>query len=394
MLLTVKDMTGERGFYDDYAFYIAGPIAKNWSEVIEHARDALINPEKFEGLRSEKNKIFNKSCDGMSSMKICEYLKTQINFPTHEKGTLTGLTKMIISQKLSKNNICAIVVTHNPEGDFVGRVARIVEQVSCVVIVDNNSNSHIVSMLKGMSSQQNIYLILNDENLGVATALNKGVQWAKGHEYQWVVTFDQDTIVMDYMIEELLKAYYDCRQKDKIAAVGSIYCSPNVGKINLAFDLRVKQLYVEVKTIITSGSLMPLAAFDVVGLFRDEFFIDFVDIEFCLRARAKGLKIILACKPVMWHDIGLTAMHRLPWKITGTSNHIPIRRYYMMRNNIITAKEYFLIDPTLIIALIYSRLKSTILMCLFEKNRLLKLKYSVWGLLDGLLGKFNRIIIK
>ena len=65
----------QRGLYDDYAFYIAGPIAKNWSEVIEHARDALINPEKFEGLRSEKNKIFNKHCDGNSSMRVCGYLK-------------------------------------------------------------------------------------------------------------------------------------------------------------------------------------------------------------------------------------------------------------------------------------------------------------------------------
>lgn len=68
----------ERGLYDDYAFYIAGPIAKNWSEVIEHARDALINPEKFEDLRIEKNEIFNKYCDGMSSMRVCEYLKSQV----------------------------------------------------------------------------------------------------------------------------------------------------------------------------------------------------------------------------------------------------------------------------------------------------------------------------
>jgi rhamnosyltransferase len=305
-----------------------------------------------------------------------------------------GLTKMIIVQKPSRNNICGIVVTYNPEGDFLGRVARIVEQVSCVVIVDNNSNSQTVSMMKGMSSRQNIYLILNDENLGVATALNEGVQWAKGHEYQWVATFDQDTIVMDYMIEELLKAYHDFKQKDKVAVIGSTYCNPNVDRINFDPDMKVMQLCVEAKTVITSGSLMPLAVFDVVGFFRDEFFIDFVDIEFCLRARAKGLKIILARKPVMWHDIGSTAMHRLPWKRTGTSNHIPIRRYYMMRNNIIVAKEYFLIDPASVITLIYSRVKSTILMCLFEKNRLLKVKYSALGFIDGLSGKFNRIIIK
>jgi len=71
----LEEYVEQRGLYDDYGFYIAGPIAKNWSEVIEQARDALINPEKFEGLRSEKNKIFNKYCDGKSSMRVCGYLK-------------------------------------------------------------------------------------------------------------------------------------------------------------------------------------------------------------------------------------------------------------------------------------------------------------------------------
>ena len=47
-------------------------------EVLEHARDALINPEKFEEVRIEKNEIFNKYCDGMSSMRVCEYLKSQV----------------------------------------------------------------------------------------------------------------------------------------------------------------------------------------------------------------------------------------------------------------------------------------------------------------------------
>lgn len=68
--------TDQRGLYDDYGFYIAGPIAKNWTEVIEHAGDALVHPEKFEDLRIEKNKIFNKHCDWNSSMRVCGYLNS------------------------------------------------------------------------------------------------------------------------------------------------------------------------------------------------------------------------------------------------------------------------------------------------------------------------------
>jgi len=73
-----------RGLYDDYGFYIAGPITKNWPEVIEHVRDALSNPRKFDDIRIEKNEIFNKHCDGKSSKRICEYLKAQVNISTYE----------------------------------------------------------------------------------------------------------------------------------------------------------------------------------------------------------------------------------------------------------------------------------------------------------------------
>lgn len=74
----LEEYAKQPGFYDDYRFYVAGPIAKNWSEVIKQAQDALWNPRKYEDIRMEKNKIFNKFCDGKSSKRVCEYLKIQV----------------------------------------------------------------------------------------------------------------------------------------------------------------------------------------------------------------------------------------------------------------------------------------------------------------------------
>lgn len=62
----------QRGFYDDYRFYVSGPIAKDWSEVIRYAKDALADSEKFEQLRIKKNKQFNKYRDGESSRRVFE----------------------------------------------------------------------------------------------------------------------------------------------------------------------------------------------------------------------------------------------------------------------------------------------------------------------------------
>ena len=44
--------------------------------------------------------------------------------------------------------------------------------------------------------------------------------------------------------------------------------------------------------VITSGSFIPISIFNDVGFMREELFIDFVDIDWCLRARAKGYEIV------------------------------------------------------------------------------------------------------
>jgi rhamnosyltransferase len=292
--------------------------------------------------------------------------------------------------KLLKENICAIIVTFNPQGDLESRVLSIFHQVGCVLIVDNLSNSNTVLLIKDICSRYNINFIINDKNYGIATALNKGVQWATNNNFKWIMTFDQDTVVKDDIVNQLINSYYDCSFKEKIAIIGSHYENPNNISPNMHSQSSYDKLYVEAKFVITSGSLMPIKIFNDIGYFRDDFFIDFVDIEFCLRARSKGFKVIKTKKASMIHDIGTTSMHRMLWKKTGTSNHSPIRRYFIMRNHILVLKEYFLFDPKFLICSIIDRIQSLILIYFFEKDRSLKIKYSMLGLFDGILGRMNR----
>lgn len=289
-----------------------------------------------------------------------------------------------------RENICAIIVTYNPNGHFHSRVENIRKQVGNVLIVDNHSNEETTWMLRGMTSNC-CSLILNIENLGVATALNQGISWAKKNGFSWVVTLDQDTIVFDCMIEELLKTYNGYAHKNIVAVIGSTYADPIIKKCNSDSYLKSKELCLDVKTTITSGSLIPLRIIDLIGSFQDDLFIDLVDIEFCLRARSKGFKIIQCCKPVMLHFIGNGSAHKLFLRKTVTSNHTPTRRYFMMRNRIIVAKKYFFFDPAFVIKLLISGFKSIILFCLFERNKVINMRYSALGVLDGLLGKYDRL---
>jgi len=290
-------------------------------------------------------------------------------------------------------NICAVVVTYFPDSNLPERISRIAKQVGKVIIVDNGSGIETIEALNKLSLQSKEQSILNSENLGVATALNQGVRWAQENGFRWALLFDQDTVPEKTMTEELLAVYTDFPNKDKLAIVGSNYYNAYIHRPLYSMDVGSCR-WVERKTVITSGSLLSLRAFDKIGPFRDEFFIDLVDIEYCLRACAKGYYVIITSKPIMEHRLGEAEMHRLIWRKTGTSNHLALRRYYMTRNHILLAKEYIFSEPSWVLASLYARLKSIILMCLFEENRLVKLKYSTLGFIAGLLGKCNRIIIE
>ncbi len=144
--------------------------------------------------------------------------------------------------------------------------------------------------------------ILNSENLGVATALNQGVRFAKENCFSWALLFDQDTTPEKTMTEELLSVYTDFPHKEKLAIVGSNYYSAyNHRPLYSSIDSGSCR-WVENKTIITSGSLLSLRAFDTIGPFRDGFFIDHVNDEYCLRARAKD---IMSSLPVnrSWYTV-------------------------------------------------------------------------------------------
>lgn len=287
-----------------------------------------------------------------------------------------------------KENICAIIVTYYPDANFPDRIANIAKQVDRMIIIDNSSSNSDVIMLQRLSRRLNIHLILNADNLSVATALNQGMAEAKKQGYAWALLFDQDTDPIDSMVELMINAYNNFPQKDSLAVIGSNYYNATTHKTR--FEFKNTSGWAEQKTVITSGSLVSLTAFEFIGCFRDEFFIDHVDDEYCLRARAKGLKIIMTLKPVMTHALGDVKMHKLLWRTTGTSNHSALRRYYMTRNHIILAREYIFSEPSWVLATLHSRFKSIILLILFEKDRGTKLRNVILGIWHGILGKIGK----
>ena len=236
--------------------------------------------------------------------------------------------------------VCAIIVTYHPDSGLAARLARLVHQVGEVVVVDNGSTDEEMATLRAAAARAGLTLMFNHANLGIARALNVGVQHARAAGFSWALLLDQDTLVDDDMIEHLLIAQASCRGGRPVAAVGSRYRDTKGRSADLRRLDSSGEHWEEVESVITSGCLLSLPAYEAIGPFRDDFFIDYVDTEYCFRARAAGYRVIETLRPLMSHTVGAPTAHKVLWKTTWTSNHSPDRRYYIARNNTVLLKEY------------------------------------------------------
>jgi rhamnosyltransferase len=290
----------------------------------------------------------------------------------------------------SRDNVCAVLVTHNPDAGFACRVEKIRPQVAGIVIVDNASAEPGLGQVRHFESQDGLHLICNEMNHGIARALNQGAQWAANCGYRWILTFDQDTEAAPGMVEALSDVYRALPDPKQVAVLGANYRHRENGKVATKGTYEAGSGAREVKAVITSGSLIPLSALAALGGFREDFFMDCVDVDYCLRARAQGFCVLRTVAPLMQHSVGHLTEHRLLGKAMATTNHSPWRRYLQVRNSVILAREYLARDPALVLSALASRAQEILRVCLFERQRRRKLVYCWLGLVDGLRGKMNR----
>jgi rhamnosyltransferase len=236
-------------------------------------------------------------------------------------------------------DVCAITVAFHPDAKYPMRVERILREVGALVIVDNGSGDAELGMLRDLATNASITLISNTENLGVASSLNIGIRRAIALGFEWVLLLDQDSWIDDDMVQTLIAARAAYSERDRLGVIGSGYRDAD-GPLLEQKDEIVGDNWEEVASVITSGSLIPLKAHAAVGAFREDFFIDYVDTEYCFRARAKGYRVIRTRRPVMSHPIGAISRHNVLWMKKWTFNHSADRRYYIARNDTVMLREF------------------------------------------------------
>lgn len=223
--------------------------------------------------------------------------------------------------------INGIVVWYNPDDKMILNIETYINEVEKLYIVDNSDNSNI-EKIKLLKENKKIEYIYYGENKGIAYALNIGLKKGLENEAKYLLTMDQDS----YFEENYLERYLNLIEKDidKAAIYG----------ISALYEKKEKEFETEFMNedmLMSSGMMIDLSKIKDIGFFKEEFFIDEVDLEFCYRAIKKGYKVKKAKNIFLNHKLGNRKKYLLCSEVT---HHNYIRRYYIMRNRFYVMEEY------------------------------------------------------
>jgi rhamnosyltransferase len=287
--------------------------------------------------------------------------------------------------------ICAVFVTFNPEKNLIKNIEAIKSQVEQIIVIDNASSGAGLNYLKQIeiSDPTKIQIIYNKYNLGIATALNQGCHRAIQSKIEWIITFDQDSFAEANFVETLFAEYNKTTNQDQIAILAPIPFDQTTGFSPKPYcDL--KEGHIVADSVITSGSLIKLSAVQKVGFFDDNFFIDYVDHDFCLKLRKFGYRLLLVPKARLAHNYGNPKLHRCFGFSFFTHNYPPKRRYYLARNRVVAYKRHRKILKW-IAHDSYASLKDICKIIFVEANKIEKFKAIILGTIDGLLGRMGNV---
>jgi len=264
----------------------------------------------------------------------------------------------------TSSDVIAVIVSYNPDlSRFQKVVQRARMQVERVIVVDNGSSN--ISEIEEQSNNTNVLVLRNDRNMGLAYALNKGVQVAQDFSPVFILSLDQDTI----LYEGALSCIFNALEKLRLKEYGLIALSPRGNT----------KSFVNERFVITSGSIIKVDVFKLGVRYRNDFFVDQVDFDFCNKLRKMGFKIFRFDYRLMAHRLGKGILFR-----GKVSNYEPSWRfYYIVRNSTVLFKEKAL-DLRFYIVQILRRFYSSLYNEGFRKSS----KSLILGLCDGI---FNRL---
>jgi rhamnosyltransferase len=282
----------------------------------------------------------------------------------------------------SSARIAAVVVLYHPGPEVLENICSWSDQVEVVYAVDNSDPPALV-FANHLASLKNVLYLPQEENQGIARALNIGAEFAIKEGYDFLLTMDQDSQAAPGMVSCMLGAL-DGLDRSRVGIISPFH-------VTKAEPSPKSPLYCrEVLTVMTSGNLLDLKVYKKVGPFRDDLFIDFVDHEFCLRLRERNYKVIQVNRALLSHNVGDIVIYRFFGLRLVATNHSALRRYYKTRNRFYVVRRYKKVAQSFYYENIVRFIKELIVIALFEKDKIEQYRMIIKGYTDYRRNRFGK----
>jgi rhamnosyltransferase len=290
----------------------------------------------------------------------------------------------------------AVIVTYEPEPEALARLIQsLLAQVRTVFIVDNASSNFEHWQIQLPPADCRVIRMASNE--GIAAALNRGLTAAEAETaLEFCAIFDQDSVLTDRMIESLEQHHDEVSKRGPVAQIGPYFFEHNRGIflpfIEFKFGIPRRKrdpgngTLTTADYLISSGALLSLAALKKIGNMDESLFIDYVDIEWGLRAQAAGFQSYGAFDVRMEHRIGEEALDVAGLRLAV---HKPVRRYYYYRNAVLLCRRPYISLAWKISEMTRLAVKFVIFSTM-SKRRSEDFAMMTRGIRDGLRGKTGK----
>ena len=216
--------------------------------------------------------------------------------------------------------LAGVVVWYNPSDKDIKNIETYIDGVDKLYIVDNTEGKD--NKDKVLKSKKIEYIFQN-ENLGIAKALNLACEKAIDDNYKYILTMDQDSSFYNNDLEQMK----DKKKKKDLSKIGII--SP-WHKTKLKVE-KPKEKIDYPLDVMTSGNILNLEIYKELNGFKEFLFIDGVDIEYCLNLKKNNYKVMRINSIEMEHDLGDIFYRKLFKKEFMCDNHNYLRIYYKLK---------------------------------------------------------------
>lgn len=224
-----------------------------------------------------------------------------------------------------------------------------------ILIIVNNTAQDISEFTKIIKNTQ---IIDNKSNLGFAKAVNQGITLALTNKsVDSALLLNNDLSISFGSIDMLRKTLFTSKNAGIVSPV--LHHSDNIydwgGKFNKwianakhqNFEQKPKRV-IEVDHVAGAAMLIKKDLLDKIGMFDETFFLYFEDLDFCLRAKEAGYRILIDPEVVAEHEISKSSKV-FKRTIYQWQSHIKFTAKYMFRGAYPTAIFYDVIFYPLVI---------------------------------------------